>query len=44
MRDGLPRGDIVVLPAHTPNVPLDGVSAVVQDEDDRGQLVGDHCR
>jgi len=28
---------------HTPDVLLDGVSTVVQDEDDRGQLVDDHC-
>lgn len=41
-REGLPHGDIIIFPMHTPNEPLDGVPTVVQDEDDRGQLVGDH--
>lgn len=29
---------------HTPDKPLDGVSIIVQDEDDWGQLIGDHRR
>ena len=40
----LPRCDVVILPMHTPDEPLDGVSVVVQDENDWGQLIGDHRR
>ena len=42
--DGLPRSNIVILPMHTPDKPFDGVPVVVQDENDWGQLVGDHSR
>ena len=43
-REGLPRGDVVILPVHTPDEPFDSIPAVVQDEDDRGQLIGDQRR
>ena len=44
-REGvLPRGDVVVLPMHTPDEPLSCVSAAAQDEDGRGQLVGGNRR
>ena len=42
MGGGLPVSDVVILPMHTPDEPLDGIPAVVQDEDDRSQLIGDH--
>ena len=29
---------------HAPDEPLDGVPIIIQDENYRGQLVGDHCR
>jgi hypothetical protein len=41
---GLPIGNVIVLPVHASDELLDGVSAVVQHEDDRGQLVSDHRR
>lgn len=40
----LPRSDVVILPVHTPDEPLDGVPIVIQDENDWGQLIGDHRR
>ena len=43
-RGNLPRGDIVILPVHAPDEPLDGVSTVVQDKDDRSQFVGNNRR
>lgn len=43
-RDFSPIRDVVVLSMHTPDEPFDGVSLVVQNEDDRSQLVGDHSR
>lgn len=42
LMDDLPRSDVVILPVHPPDEPLDGVPTVVQDEDDRGEFVGDH--
>ena len=43
-RECLPHGDVVIFSVHTPDVPLDSVSTVVQDEDYGGQIVGDHRR
>jgi len=42
--ESLPHGDVVVFSVHSPNVSLDSISTVVQDEDCRGQLVGHHRR